>query len=92
MGDGNGMASMIGVGVGVTWQLMAKVSAFAEGGIGPGKCIPHHTKSVVNRAVMLLVIMSLKVIFVLSVFMFGVGCEKKFVDQMVPLPSSPMIP
>jgi len=36
---------VIGVGEGVVSQLMAKVSAFAEGGIGPGKCISHHTKS-----------------------------------------------
>jgi hypothetical protein len=54
-------------------QSMGKVSAFAEDGIGLGKCIPHHTKSMVSKAVMPLVIVLLTVIFVLSVFMFGVN-------------------
>ena len=49
---------------------MGKVSAFAEGGIGPAKCIPHHTKSVANRTVILLEIMFLSLSFVLRGFMF----------------------
>jgi hypothetical protein len=65
------------VGEGVGEQLIGKSSAFAEDGIDPGKCIPHHTKNVVNRAVMLVPIMFLR-IFILNVFMFAVTCEKNF--------------
>ena len=56
MRDGNGVPSVIGVGEAVGEQLMGKVSAFTEGGVGPGKCIPHHRKRMVNRTVMLVTV------------------------------------
>jgi hypothetical protein len=70
--------SVIGVGDGVEEQTIGKSSAFAEGGNGPGKFIPHHAKSAVSRAVTLVPTVFLTVVWLLSVFMFGVGCEGKF--------------
>lgn len=52
--EGKGLLSVMGVGVGVGEQSIGNVvsvSAFAECGTGPGKCIPHQTNTAVKRKV-----------------------------------------